>query len=143
MLMGLCIWPARVRVCVWETVAQLKSLSLMGMTLPSAVHPSCVGKCVFVYFCVAAVNILPVTPFSLLSYKFFSSFAFFVSSVADIPAPSPLSLCLVWLTLGDPRQKAPLQCIQNQETKDSIPLLFWTLTNLFICYMNKGISCLQ
>lgn len=55
-------------MCVWETVAQLaqlKCLSLMGMTLPSAVQPSCVGKCVFVYFCVATMNILLVISFFL------------------------------------------------------------------------------
>ena len=89
---GLCMWHAGVK-CVWETVALSKCLSLMGMTLPSAVQPSCVGK--LANLCVATMTILPVISFlfpllfllfsNSLSFLFPLSLhqrAFFVSSVA-------------------------------------------------------------
>lgn len=53
---------------MWETVAHLKCLSLMGMTLPS-----CVGKNVFVLFCAAKMNILSVIPFFLSVLHFLLS----------------------------------------------------------------------
>lgn len=68
---------------MWETVAQLKCLLLMGRTLPC-----CVGKRVFVYFCVATMTILSASPF----------FSLFPLPHSVSPIPSFFFLSLPFLT---------------------------------------------
>ena len=123
MLLGLCMGLARVK-CVWETAAQLKYPSLMGMTLPSAVQTFRVGKFVFVSFLCCYYDILSGICFFLscisalealsLSLSMLHQRAYLYCLLLTILAPRSLQSATAYKchssvtqTLGDPMQRAP------------------------------------
>lgn len=100
MAAGLCTWHARIK-CAWESVAQAQ-VSLMGMTLPSAVQPCCVGKlCIFITMSHVTVNILSSVSIFFLLLHYFGQLPPFLSLFSlhhylhlllTIPAPFRLGL---------------------------------------------------
>lgn len=81
MSVGLCLLRGKVCMCVWETLAELKCLLLMGLTFPSASQSVCF--CYYKEFFFAVLTLLSCVLFTHTHSHFL---------LLTIPAPLRLEL---------------------------------------------------